>query len=66
MELLINYCNFSVNILICFIYSQIDFKFHSIGAEFTINNDKNDKLFNFEKFPINNARFQQSLNEYLQ
>jgi hypothetical protein len=37
-----------------------------MGSEIMINNDENDKLFfNFEKFIINKAPFDQSLNEFL-
>jgi hypothetical protein len=37
-----------------------------MGQELTINVDENDELFiNFEKFVINEALFDQSLNEYL-
>jgi hypothetical protein len=34
-----------------------------MGSEFVINDDENS--FNFEKFIINEALFDQSLNEYL-
>ncbi len=47
------------------IYLQIHFKFHSMGSEFMINDDENHNIFfNFEKFIINKALFDQSLNEY--
>jgi hypothetical protein len=36
-----------------------------MGSEFMINDGENDKLFfNFEKFILNKALFDQSLNEY--
>jgi hypothetical protein len=38
-----------------------------MGSEFTINDDENDKnyLFKIEKFIINKALFDQSVNKYL-
>jgi hypothetical protein len=47
--------------------ANIQFKFFSIGSKFTKFGDKNDRLFfNFEKFVINEALFDQYFNKYLQ
>jgi hypothetical protein len=52
--------------ILLYLFTNTLLKFHSMGSEIMINDTENNKqLFLFEKFVINKALFDQSLNEYL-